>query len=90
MTFLIPCPGCGPREALEFSYGGEVIRRAGPTASDEELAAALFFRRNVSGWQTEWWFHRDGCRRWFVAERHTVTNEIRSTAWPADREGASA
>ncbi len=30
MTFLITCPNCGPREALEFAFGGETTRRAGP------------------------------------------------------------
>jgi sarcosine oxidase delta subunit len=29
VTFLLDCPNCGPREALEFSYGGEVTERAG-------------------------------------------------------------
>lgn len=90
MTFLINCPSCGPREALEFSYGGETTRRAGPDASDRELAEYLFFRRNVKGWQEEWWLHRDGCGKWFLAQRHTVTNEVRRTSWPADREAAPA
>jgi sarcosine oxidase subunit delta len=90
MTFLIGCPGCGPREALEFSFGGEVTRRAGPESSGRELASYLYFRENVSGWQTEWWVHRDGCRKWFLAERHTSTNEIRRTSWPSDREAAPA
>jgi heterotetrameric sarcosine oxidase delta subunit len=90
MTFLIGCPGCGPREALEFSFGGEVTRRAGPESSGRELASYLYFRENVSGWQTEWWVHRDGCRKWFLAERHTSTNEIRSTSWPPEREAAPA
>ena len=76
MTFLITCPNCGPREALEFAFGGETTRRAGPTATDRELAASLYFRRNVDGWQTEWWVHQSGCRAWFLAERHTTTNEI--------------
>lgn len=82
MTFLIACPRCGLREALEFSYGGERTRRAGPGASDRDLAGYLFFRENVNGWQTEWWLHRDGCRKWFLAERHTGTNEVRRTFWP--------
>lgn len=86
MTFLIDCPHCGPREALEFAYGGETTRRAGSDASERELTAYLFFRANVNGWQTEWWLHRDGCRRWFLAERHTATNEVRRTFLPADRE----
>lgn len=90
MTFLIPCPTCGPREALEFSFGGETTRRAGPDASDRELADSLFFRRNASGWQVEWWLHRDGCRAWFLAERHTVTNEVGRTWWPEEAASASA
>ena len=90
MTFLIACPNCGPREALEFSYGGEATRRAGPSATDDELAGYLFFRTNPNGWQTEWWLHRDGCRRWFLAERHTLTNEVRRTSWPDERETAPA
>jgi sarcosine oxidase, subunit delta len=85
MTFEIVCPECGPREALEFSYGGETTRRAGSDAADRELAAYLYFRENVLGWQTEWWLHRDGCRTWFLAERHTATNEFRGTYLPADR-----
>lgn len=87
MTFLITCPNCGPREALEFSFGGETTRRAGPEATDRELAAYLFFRRNVDGWQTEWWVHQSGCLAWFLAERHTTTNEIRRTYRPEEREG---
>lgn len=90
MTFLVTCPACGPREALEFSFGGEATRRAGPDASERELAEYLYFRENASGWQTEWWVHRDGCRKWFLAERHTTTNEIRRTYWPSDREAAPA
>ena len=87
VTFLIDCPNCGPREALEFSYGGERTRRAGPDASDRDLAGYLFFRENVNGWQTEWWLHRDGCRKWFLAERHTGTNEVRRTFWPGEGDG---
>ena len=90
MTFLITCPNCGPREALEFSYAGETTRRAGPDASDAQLAGYLFFRENANGWQSEWWVHRDGCRRWFLAERHTGTNEVRRTYWPNERETAVA
>jgi heterotetrameric sarcosine oxidase delta subunit len=85
VTFLITCPNCGPREALEFSFGGETTGRAGPTATDRELAASLYFRRNVDGWQTEWWVHQSGCRAWFLAARHTTTNEIRRTYRPQDR-----
>lgn len=90
MTFLIPCPTCGPREALEFGYGGATNPRAGPGAPDVEFTAYLFLRDNVNGWQTEWWVHRDGCRAWFLAERHTGTNEIRRTFRPGERESNPA
>ncbi len=85
MTFVIACPNCGPREALEFSFGGETTRRAGPEASEQELAGYLFFRDNVMGRQIEWWLHRDGCRKWFLAERNTMTNQIERTFWPHER-----
>ena len=61
------------------------VRALGP-----ELAGYLFFRENVNGWQTEWWVHRDGCRRWFLAERHTGTNEVRRTFWPQEADAATA
>lgn len=90
MTFLIDCPNCGPREALEFSYGGEVTERVAGGSTADALAGYLYFRENVNGWQTEWWLHRDGCRKWFLAERHTMTNDVRRTYWPSDRETAPA
>ena len=82
MTFLIRCPNCGLREAEEFAYGGESTTRPAPDGTAVQLARYVFFRENVDGWQSEWWYHRDGCQRWLVAERNTSTNEIRSTSWP--------
>jgi heterotetrameric sarcosine oxidase delta subunit len=84
MTFLITCPNCGLRDAEEFSYGGESTTRPAPDRPGAELARYVYFRRNVDGWQSEWWYHRDGCQRWFVAERHTSSNRVRATYWPAD------
>ena len=88
MSFLLTCPHCGPREVTDFGYGGEVVAR--PEApSCRELNAYNYFRRNVAGVQREWWYHRSGCRAWFVAERDTRTNEVLSTAVP-DGTGAPA
>jgi sarcosine oxidase, subunit delta len=79
--FQIECPNCGVRGAGEFRYGGEVNAR--PDGGDErEWAAYLYARQNVLGAQSEWWFHRMGCRRWFLARRHTLTNEVLETRWP--------
>jgi sarcosine oxidase delta subunit len=79
MSFLLTCPNCGPRDVLEFRYGGEVAARA----------------NNLPGVQRERWFHRLGCRRWLMAERDVRTNEVHRTEWlsclaPGPRaEGAS-
>jgi heterotetrameric sarcosine oxidase delta subunit len=82
----VPCPHCGQRNANEFRYGGEVNARPAHQValSDTEWADYLYMRRNVQGVQTEWWYHRDGCGAWFLAERHTKTNEIvRTYLWQA-------
>jgi methylglutamate dehydrogenase subunit B len=82
MSFLLPCPNCGPRPVDEYGYGGEVTTR--PRSSDDERAlfSYLYFRRNVAGPQREWWFHSSGCREWFQAERDTRTNEVLQVARP--------
>jgi heterotetrameric sarcosine oxidase delta subunit len=85
VTFLINCPHCGPREATEFSFGGEMTRRAGPDATDRELSIAPYVRRDIHGWQTEWWRHDAGCRSWFLVERHTATDEVRRVVRPEAR-----
>ena len=76
---LIECPWCGPRPESDFTYGGEahIARPAEPAArSDEEWGDYLFMRKNPSGPHREQWCHSAGCRRWFNAERYTVTNRI--------------
>jgi sarcosine oxidase subunit delta len=89
MTFLVPCPACGPREAEEFSFGGESSKRPGPGADGRDLARYLYFRRNVAGPQVEWVYHRDGCGRWFVAVRDTRDNRVLESHWPEDRPAGS-
>lgn len=78
---LIPCPWCGPREEVEFSYGGQahVPYPTEPAAlSDEEWARYVFFRDNPKGPFAERWHHTVGCRRWFNAVRNTVTYRFES------------
>lgn len=83
---LLPCPHCGPRNASEFRYAGEASTRPDPNATTpEEWRDYLYIKSNPAGWTTEKWFHRTGCRRYFTAERHTVTNEVRETRLPAAR-----
>lgn len=80
---LITCPWCGERDESEFSYGGEggISRPTDPDAlTDDEWADYLFMRKNPRGRHVELWNHTQGCRRWFNAERDTVTYAIASTA----------
>jgi sarcosine oxidase, subunit delta len=76
---LIPCPWCGPREEIEFRYGGQA-HIAYPTEpdslSDEQWADFLFMRDNPSGEFDERWTHAAGCRRWFNATRDTRSHRI--------------
>jgi heterotetrameric sarcosine oxidase delta subunit len=84
MSLLVPCPNCGLREFTEFSYGGETNARPSPEAPVDALNRYLFVRRNASGPQQEWWFHRAGCRSWFLAVRDTRTNGFADSYWPED------
>lgn len=77
---LLSCPNCGPRNASEYRYGGEVHKRPGGEAlTPAEWAEYVYMRDNKLGVQREWWYHRQGCRRWFIAERHTKTHVVQAT-----------
>jgi sarcosine oxidase, subunit delta len=76
---LIPCPWCGPRNEMEFSYGheGHIARPPEPEKLDDEAwGDYVFLRKNPKGVHYERWLHARGCRRWFNVARHTVTHEI--------------
>jgi sarcosine oxidase, subunit delta len=81
MSFLLPCPNCGPRRVEEYAYGGEFQTRPAAGVSPSAWGHYLYGRRNAAGLQTEWWYHRLGCGRWLLAERDTLTNEVRRTYW---------
>jgi heterotetrameric sarcosine oxidase delta subunit len=89
MSYLLTCPNCGVREVTDFAFGGEVSVRPKSRPTFRELNTYNYFRRNVAGVQREWWFHRSGCRAWFVAERDTRTNEVLMVARPAEVGEAS-
>jgi len=82
VSFLLPCPNCGPRPVDEFSCTGEVTVRPQGSPDLGELTGYLYFRRNAAGVQKEWWCHRRGCEAWFTAERDTRTNEVLLTELP--------
>jgi sarcosine oxidase subunit delta len=83
---LLPCPNCGPRKASEFRYGGEVRQRPqGEDVTPAEWADYVYMRDNQLGVQREWWYHRQGCRRWFIVERHTKTHTVQASyVWPPE------
>lgn len=77
----INCPNCGLRNAAEFRFGGEFNPRPkSPLDCDPtDWTDYVYMRRNKRDVQKEWWLHRNGCGIWFLAERHTGTNEIMTT-----------
>jgi sarcosine oxidase subunit delta len=79
---IIECPWCGERDESEFSYAGEAhIARPLETEklSDAQWADYLFMRKNPKGLHREQWLHAAGCRRYFNAERDTVSYRISGT-----------
>ncbi|MBS1269411.1 MAG: Sarcosine oxidase subunit delta [Gammaproteobacteria bacterium] len=84
---IVTCPWCGQREVTEFGYGGEahIARPENPEQlSDEEWGDYVFFRKNPRGVHYERWVHTHGCRRWFNAVRHTVTDEFFGSYKPGE------
>ena len=79
----IHCPYCQEvRDEEEFSYCGEahIQRPLEPEAlSDAQWGDYLFFRKNPRGLHHEMWYHTVGCRRYFNAERDTVSYRISAT-----------
>lgn len=78
----LTCPNCGERNVAEFRFGGEYkVRPQNPEQrqADEAWTDYLYLKQNKLGWQKEWWYHRAGCGRWFLAERHTKTQAIKKT-----------
>ena len=82
MSFLINCPNCGQRNVNEFRFGGEVTTRPAPDADQDQWSSYIYSKSNVAGISREWWNHRFGCRKWFLALRDTVTNQVQDTFWP--------
>lgn len=78
---LIPCPCCGPRNQIEFTYGGDATLRRPP--SDATPAAwfdYVYLRDNPCGPHDELWLHSAGCQRWFKLRRDTRTHDIVGSA----------
>ena len=87
LAFLLRCPNCGERSVYDFRFGGEVTNRPAPDAPPEAWTHYFYYRQNEAGHQREWWYHKFGCRRWFLAERDTRNNRVERTFWPEEPVG---
>ncbi len=73
---IMRCPLNGDRNISEFVCWGEVLTMPeGGGVSDDAWTDYLFFSSNEAGVVHEWWCHTP-TSFWFIAERHTVTDEI--------------
>ena len=80
---LIPCPWCGPRAQIEFTYGGDANATRPPRDAPESAwADYVYLRDNPAGPHDELWHHSAGCRQWFRVRRDTLTHEIAGSARP--------
>jgi sarcosine oxidase, subunit delta len=87
----ISCPYCGPRNSNEFIYFGELeVRPPVGEVSEAQWRDYLYAKKNPAGLTTEKWQHSAGCGKFFVAERHTVTNEVWRTYLPGAGEADPA
>ena len=74
---LINCPWCGPRDEIEFHWGGEShLTRPDERVGDAEWSAYLFYHDNPKGVSFERWHHEFGCRSWFNVVRDTSNHKI--------------
>ncbi len=81
---ILTCPLNGPRNISEFVYGGEVKDMPDPnTCSDKAWADYVFYHDNLIQIVKEWWLHAPS-GYWFIAERHTASDEIIKTYDPSE------
>ncbi|NIB42505.1 sarcosine oxidase subunit delta [Pseudomaricurvus alkylphenolicus] len=81
---IMHCPLNGPRNISEFVHGGEVKAMPDPAnCTDHDWADYVFYTDNKAGVVVEWWLHAPSSY-WFIAERHTVTDDIIRTYDPSE------
>lgn len=81
---VMTCPLNGPRNISEFTYGGELKQMPDPQiCTDAEWADYVFNSEDTLGVVREWWMHNPSSY-WFLAERHTGSDEILRTFDPKE------
>jgi heterotetrameric sarcosine oxidase delta subunit len=73
---LIPCPFCGPRAHVEFTYERPLEAIVPVGAGETEAVSTLYQRDNPRGPSVELWRHTHGCRAWLTVERNTASHAI--------------
>ena len=86
MSFQLNCPNCGKRAVSEFTFKSEFKSRPATDAEFSKWTDYVYFRENNMGHQIEWWYHRNGCQSWFLAERDTLNNSDHKSFWYGDLE----
>jgi sarcosine oxidase subunit delta len=88
---LVPCPNCGPRNASDMHYGGEAGPRPDPNAvNPSQWREYLYTQTNPAGLLRETWYCASGCRRYFVLERDTISNEFTNPPLPGNKISGKA
>ena len=85
MSFMLTCPNCGKRFVGEFMFRGEYNPRPGPDEAFDCWVDYVYMQENARGTQVEWWYHRGGCKRWFLVKRDTTRNTDHVSFWFDDR-----
>lgn len=80
---IMNCPVNGPRNISEFTCFGPVHAVEAQSVSDSDWCHYLFYQENKAGVIREWWRHTPS-NTFFIAERHTVTDEIVATYSPSE------
>ena len=85
---LIPCPWCGPRAQVEFTYGGDAtVKQPAHEAPEAVWSEYVYLRDNPAGPHEELWHHSAGCRQWFRLRRDTRTHAMLGSDAPLEPTG---
>lgn len=89
---IIPCPYCGPRDVVEFTYQGDAtVVRPDPASTDQDAwNRYVYDRANPAGRHSEVWQHSGGCRAHLIVERDTVTHAVGAVRFARDKTAKPA
>ncbi|NQY08751.1 MAG: sarcosine oxidase subunit delta [Flavobacteriales bacterium] len=78
---MLTCPNCGKRNVGEFSYKGSYNKRPDAAASFDKWVDYVYMDENPTGMNREWWYHGNGCKRWFIVDRDSMDNLSHKSQW---------